>query len=161
MNFIRAHKKFHALSEQEVRRVLHRGDNDAVIQELSRLVGAYKTFFEEECEKSARTTENFLRILVKWPIEAVAVALAATGHDKEMEKIEEEKITPGVLALTGQAAFGRQWQTLLAEELGINDRTMRRWAVDGAPVRIVDELREIASDRVECMQRALALLRYI
>ena len=161
MNIIRANEQFHSLSEHEVRAVLSHGGNEPVIGELSRLVDGYKIFFEEDCEKSAHMAENSLRLLIEWPIEAVAVALAATGHDKEMEKKEEERILPAALALTGWSAFGQQWQVPLAEELGINDRTMRRWAADGAPTRIVNELLEIVEERVKAGRQVLTMLRAI
>ena len=33
----------------------------------------------------------------------------------------------GLLAETGEALFGPQWQSELARELGVADRTVRRW----------------------------------
>ncbi len=33
-----------------------------------------------------------------------------------------------LLRLAGEALFGRQWQTPLARELGVTDRTIRNWA---------------------------------
>ena len=33
------------------------------------------------------------------------------------------------LEMIGVAMFGEQWQTSIAKKLGVNDRTVRRWAV--------------------------------
>lgn len=39
-----------------------------------------------------------------------------------------------LLVATGEALFGPRWQSNLARELGVYDRTMRRWAAgDGIP----------------------------
>lgn len=32
------------------------------------------------------------------------------------------------LAKIGQALYGERWQSALARDLGVSDRTMRRWA---------------------------------
>lgn len=42
-------------------------------------------------------------------------------------------MSPELLREAGEALFGRQWQTALAEALGVADRTVRRWAA-GQPV---------------------------
>lgn len=39
-----------------------------------------------------------------------------------------------LLIATGEALFGPRWQSNLSRELGVYDRTMRRWAAgDGIP----------------------------
>lgn len=38
-----------------------------------------------------------------------------------------------LLIRVGEALYGGQWQTPLAADLGVSDRTMRRW-VAGAPM---------------------------
>jgi hypothetical protein len=162
MDLVKARPKFHPMSEREVRRALIAQDpKNPIIKELARLADGYKAHFEEQCEKSAQVTEDSLRILTQCPIEAVALELAATICDEESGESAERKISPEVLMLTGYAVFGNQWQTPLAAALGINDRTVRRWAVDGAPAKIVGELREIISSRLAVGQQALALLQAI
>lgn len=41
-----------------------------------------------------------------------------------------------LLIETGQALYGQQWQTALARDLGVNDRTMRRWVAGQFPVPV-------------------------
>lgn len=52
-----------------------------------------------------------------------------------------------LLRRVGEALYGPSWQSALARDLGVNDRTMRRWAVDGAPERIAPELLALAKER--------------
>lgn len=54
---------------------------------------------------------------------------------------------PDLLERVGRALYGTQWQSALARDLGINDRTMRRWVADGAPERIAPELLVIVRKR--------------
>lgn len=37
-------------------------------------------------------------------------------------------MTPELLREVGESLYGRLWQSDLARALGVNDRTMRRWA---------------------------------
>lgn len=39
-----------------------------------------------------------------------------------------------LLVETGQALYGERWQSPLARDLGVSDRTMRRWATGAYPV---------------------------
>jgi len=71
----------------------------------------------------------------------------------------EKKISPTALELAGRNIFGRQWQSPLAMELGVTDRTMRRWAISGAPVDIVWGLREMIGENMDAAHRALVLLK--
>jgi hypothetical protein len=59
-------------------------------------------------------------------------------------------ITPSELASRGRALYGQRWQTALAEDLAINDRTMRRWLSGESPIpdNIEDELRQILERRL-------------
>ena len=43
-------------------------------------------------------------------------------------------MTPNQLRTAGEALFGKRWQRPLAAEIGVNDRTVRRWANDEWPV---------------------------
>jgi hypothetical protein len=80
------------------------------------------------------------------------------GFTSELFDMDGEKICPVTLQFVGRAAFGNQWQTPLAKEMHVNSRTMRRWAVTGAPIQIGEELREIVVARMDTGQMALALL---
>lgn len=50
----------------------------------------------------------------------------------------------------GEALFGNQWQTPLAEALGVSDRTMRRWVSGDTPVPrgVLDDIERVARQRV-------------
>lgn len=50
----------------------------------------------------------------------------------------------------GEALFGNQWQTPLAEALGVSDRTMRRWVSGETPVPtgVLDDIERAAHGRV-------------
>jgi hypothetical protein len=64
-----------------------------------------------------------------------------------------------LLARIGAALYGEQWQSDLARALGVNARTMRRWAVDGAPERIAPELLALVTARgAELASVAAALM---
>ena len=39
-----------------------------------------------------------------------------------------------LLAEIGEALYGERWQTALAHELGVADRTVRRWVAGDSPV---------------------------
>ena len=39
-----------------------------------------------------------------------------------------------LLIAVGQALYGERWQSPLARDLGVSDRTMRRWAAGQFPV---------------------------
>lgn len=58
-------------------------------------------------------------------------------------------MTPDTLARYGALLFGPQWQTPLADRLGVSARTMRRWAAGthAAPAGLADDLRRLLADR--------------
>lgn len=62
-----------------------------------------------------------------------------------------------ILTRVGQACYGRQWQTQLADALGVSDRTMRRFVAGDMdiPDGICDDLRLIIYDRREKLAAAL------
>lgn len=64
-----------------------------------------------------------------------------------------------LLVRTGEALYGAQWQSPLARDLGVSDRTMRRWAADGAPERIAPELLALVTARGEALASVAAELR--
>jgi hypothetical protein len=43
-------------------------------------------------------------------------------------------LTPEKLASVGRAVYGERWQTALARDLHISDRTIRRWSVGSSPI---------------------------
>lgn len=60
-------------------------------------------------------------------------------------------MTPNELAAAGRALYGERWQTSLAVDLQIADRTMRRWlsTVTPIPQGVGRELREVLIRRVQ------------
>jgi hypothetical protein len=58
-------------------------------------------------------------------------------------------LTHELLAEVGQALYGPRWQTELARDLDIGDRTMRRWAAGTHPIpgRVAADLRDVAKGR--------------
>jgi hypothetical protein len=43
-------------------------------------------------------------------------------------------MSPETLAAAGEALFGERWQSALARELDVADRTVRRWAAGDSPI---------------------------
>jgi ribosome-binding protein aMBF1 (putative translation factor) len=43
-------------------------------------------------------------------------------------------VTPDLLARIGRALFGSYWQTALAAEIEVNERTVRRWAAGDSAI---------------------------
>ena len=57
-------------------------------------------------------------------------------------------MTPTTLNRVGTALYGCFWQTQLADDLGVNARTLRRWLSQEMPIPdLRDELREIVKER--------------
>lgn len=46
----------------------------------------------------------------------------------------ETQLTPNELAEAGRALYGGRWQTALAHDLHVTDRTIRRWLVGAFPI---------------------------
>ncbi len=57
---------------------------------------------------------------------------------------------PSLLKRAGEAMFGNQWQTPLAEALGVSDRTMRRWIAGQSPLPdgVLADIEGVARKRV-------------
>lgn len=61
-------------------------------------------------------------------------------------------MTPALLSQAGEALYGPRWQSELARDLDIDDRTMRRWVAgdssvpSGVAVDLLRLLTERASD---------------
>lgn len=60
------------------------------------------------------------------------------------------------LRAAGEALYGDRWLGPLARDLDVADRTMRRWAADGPPERVEDEVRALVARRVEALSALLA-----
>jgi hypothetical protein len=154
--------KFRALTEINVQAVLYAGDTKhPVVKEVARLANAYLTFFEGNTEKTAHQTEKFLKSVKRWPIETVAIELAASMQEDRAETGPDEKISSDTLEVIGCALFGKMWQTSMAEELGVSDRTIRRWLVDGAPIKIARELQALFVRQEQLLEFARMKLKDI
>jgi hypothetical protein len=62
-------------------------------------------------------------------------------------------MTPDKLATMGRALYGERWQTALAMNFGIADRTMRRWLTGESPIPsgIAEELQKLLTERMRKM----------
>ena len=49
-------------------------------------------------------------------------------------------MTPELLRRAGEALYGPRWQSELARDLDISDRSMRTWAKSGAPESATAEI---------------------
>lgn len=60
-------------------------------------------------------------------------------------------VTPVELAAVGRALYGQRWQTPLAADLHVTDRTIRRWLAgeSAIPPAIVTELRTAVLERLK------------
>ena len=60
-------------------------------------------------------------------------------------------MTPDELAATGRALYGERWQTALAQDLQVADRTMRRWVSGDSPIPdgVRTQVREILGERIK------------
>jgi len=56
---------------------------------------------------------------------------------------------PDLFCLVGESLFGARWQTAMADELGVNSRTIRRWVSgdNAVPESVQKELLEICEER--------------
>jgi hypothetical protein len=70
-------------------------------------------------------------------------------------------MTPDELAAVGSSLFGPTWQTRLANALGVNDRTLRRWASgeNAIPAYVRVELLVLCEKRREGIDHAIKILR--
>jgi DNA-binding transcriptional regulator YiaG len=65
-----------------------------------------------------------------------------------------------LLQRAGEALYGLQWQSALARDLGISDRTMRRWAAgDSIPEGVSADLTALCKARIERLRETIAALR--
>jgi len=64
---------------------------------------------------------------------------------------QKPAMPPDKLAAVGRALYGDRWQTSLARDLNVTDRTMRRWLVGESPIPdgIEGELKQALIKRSE------------
>jgi hypothetical protein len=65
--------------------------------------------------------------------------------------------TARLIRRAGRAVYGERWQSALAGALGVNIRTVRRWAAgqQEAPAAIIVRLRELVRARIEELRNLL------
>lgn len=65
------------------------------------------------------------------------------------------KLNHTALCAVGQALYGNQWKQALADDLGVNVRTMRRWAENdfAIPEGIWPELRGLCVTASQTLQQ--------
>src|SRR5882757_2396591 len=68
-----------------------------------------------------------------------------TGLEARSKMNTTNIMSPEELAKAGCALYGERWQTSLAQELKVADRTMRRWLAGESPIPsgVESELREV------------------
>ena len=66
------------------------------------------------------------------------------------------------LKMIGMAMFGEQWQSAIAKKLGVNDRTVRRWAVGEIQINqnIFVDLERALMQRQKDLRLTLRVLRH-
>lgn len=64
-------------------------------------------------------------------------------------------MTPDKLSKAGSALYGSRWQSEMARELGVSDRTVRRWVSGDSPVpdTAYDALRRLVAERVALLRK--------
>lgn len=69
-------------------------------------------------------------------------------------------MTPALLRESGEALYGARWQCDLARDLGVADRTVRRWASGAAPVpeALGSDLLALLNDRQTAISRLQRVL---
>jgi len=63
------------------------------------------------------------------------------------------------LAAAGRALYGQLWQSALARDLGVNDRTMRRWVAGQEPPETIwAEVRSLLEARKQQISETIHLI---
>lgn len=69
-------------------------------------------------------------------------------------------MTRNLLHAAGKALYGPRWQVPLSRDLGVSDRTMRRWAAGGdIPDSVRGDLRALIEVRADDLDRLLRQLQ--
>jgi hypothetical protein len=65
-----------------------------------------------------------------------------------------------LLRRVGEALYGERWQSALSRDLGVNDRTMRRWASGEDMPRhgVIVDLQALVNQRSTDLQQCAELL---
>lgn len=68
---------------------------------------------------------------------------------------------PDLLIACGQALYGERWQSPLARDVGVSDRTMRRWVAGTQPVPpgLTADLLRLTQERAGALDALSARLR--
>lgn len=66
-----------------------------------------------------------------------------------------------LLADVGEALYGPRWQTDLSRDLGVSDRTMRRWVSgsDDVPPGVYRDLRRLVQQRAQKLNDLVEILK--
>ena len=80
-----------------------------------------------------------------------------------MDRQPQLMMTPDLLIATGEACYGEYWRTPVAEQLGVADRTVRRWALGTHPIPgdIAGRMLHLVQDRIELLCAAEEHLKKI
>jgi transposase-like protein len=71
-------------------------------------------------------------------------------------------MTPELLKRAGEALYGPRWQSALARDLGVSDRTIRRWVADHQydyPKGLAGEIAALLKPRADELALTLAEIR--
>lgn len=70
-------------------------------------------------------------------------------------------MTQQMLAACGRALYGHQWQSSLARDLGVSDRTMRRWVAGthDLPAGLQVDLLRLTQERAALLDALAERLR--
>lgn len=68
-----------------------------------------------------------------------------------------------LLVESGEALYGPRWQCELARELGVSDRTMRRWVADtsAVPAGLYTDLLRLTQERAAVLDGLAERLREV
>lgn len=67
-------------------------------------------------------------------------------------------MTPTHLEQIGRALYGERWQSPLARDLDVSDRTMRRWVAGASPIpaAVAHDLTRLLRERHKLIERLFA-----
>lgn len=64
-------------------------------------------------------------------------------------------MTPSQLSRICTLLYGERWQSALARDLEINDRTVRRWAKEGSPEWADKTIKEFCQDTIRQLREVI------
>ena len=69
-------------------------------------------------------------------------------------------MTPDLLREAGEALYGALWQSAIARDLNVNDRTVRRWIANDSPLPtgLTAEVRQLLRQRGTALTAVLRKL---